>query len=152
MLATSIAPAILWGMVLTIWLGESPLGAEQAAMEVVPFYGLLFIGVSPAKAIILLWVAIPSILLGVLGAFDLLRKKMSLELFILLANVALIAFMPRLTWYNAAGALRAVIGLAAISLVYVAMRRPRLLPWAGAFWLTSGLVLIPILIMGPYVN
>jgi hypothetical protein len=152
LLATSLLPAILWGILLTAWLGQTPLGAEQAAMETLPFFGLLFIGISPARVIILLWVAIPAILFGLLGAFDLLRGRTTLGVFVLLANVALIAFMPRLTWYNAAGALRAAVGLVAVSLVYTASRWPRLVPWIGAYWVTSGLAMIPMLVSGPFVN
>jgi hypothetical protein len=102
LLATSLLPAILWGIFLTAWLGHSPLGADQAAMEIVPFYGLLFIGISPAKVVILLWVAVPAIVYGLVGTFDLFKGRDTLEVFVLLAGVALIAFMPRLTWYNAA--------------------------------------------------
>ena len=36
--------------------------------------------------------------------------------------------------------------------VYVASKRPRLVPWVGAFWMISGLILLPFLIIGPYVN
>jgi hypothetical protein len=152
LLVTSLLPAILWGIFLTAWLGQSPLGAEQAAIETLHFFGLLFIGISPARVIILLWVAIPAIVFGLLGAFDLLKGRITLEAFVLLASVALIAFMPRLTWYNAAGALRAAIGLVAVSLVYTASRWPRLVPWVGAFWMTSGLAMIPMLVFGPFVN
>jgi hypothetical protein len=152
LLVTSLLPAILWGMFLTAWLGQSPLSANQAAMESLPFYGLLFIGISPAKVIILLWVGIPAIAFGLVGAFDLLKGRTTLEVFLLLASVALIAFMPRLTWYNAAGALRAAIGLVVVSLVYTASRWSRLVPWIGAFWMTSGLAMIPILVLGPFVN
>jgi hypothetical protein len=152
LLVTSLLPAIMWGIFLTVWLGQSPLGANQAAMETLPFYGLLFIGISPARVIILLWVAIPAILFGLVGAFDLFKGRTTLELFVLLASVALIAFMPRLTWYNAAGALRATVGLVAVSLVYTASRWPRLVPWVGAFWMTSGLIMIPMLVFGPFVN
>jgi hypothetical protein len=151
-LVTSMLPAILWGIFLTAWLGQSPLGADQAAVETLPFYGLLFIGISPAKLIILLWVAIPAILFGLIGALNLLRGTTTLEVFMLLASVALIAFMPRLTWYNAAGALRAVVALVVVSLVYTASRWPRLVPWIGAYWVTSGLVMIPMLVLGPFVN
>jgi hypothetical protein len=152
LLAASLLPAILWGIFLTAWLGQSPLGADQAAMETLPFLGLLFIGISPARVIILLWVAIPAIAYGLVAAFDLFKGRTTLEAFVLLASVALIAFMPRLTWYNAAGALRATVGLVAVSLVYTASRWPRLVPWVGAFWMTSGLIMIPMLVFGPFVN
>jgi hypothetical protein len=143
-----LLPALLWGIILTAWLGQSPLSAQEAAMELLPFYGLRYIGLSPASAFILLWVALPALLLGAIGLFNLLRKKVSLELMVLFANVALVALMPRLTWINVAGALRATIGLSIASLIFLAFTRPRLLPWISAFWATSGLVLLPAVILG----
>jgi hypothetical protein len=151
-LAISLLPALIWGGFLTLWLGQSPLSAEQAASELLPFYGLRFIGVSPLKVIIVVWVALPALLFGALGLVDLWKRKITLETMIMLANVGLIAFMPRLAWINVAGALRATIGLTAISLIYVAARRPRLVPWLGAFWIMPGLILLPVMIIGPYVN
>jgi hypothetical protein len=152
LLAISLLPALIWGGFLTLWLGQSPLSAEQAATELLPFYGLRFIGVSPLKEIIVLWVALPAILFGALGLVDLWKRNVTPETIIILANVGLIAFMPRLAWINIAGALRATIGLTAISLIYVAVKRPRLVPWLGAFWITPGLILLPVMIVGPYVN
>jgi hypothetical protein len=142
-----LLPAILWGIFLTTWLGQSPLSAQEAAMEFLPFYGLRYVGASPARALILLWVALPALFLGAIGLFDLLRKKVSLELMILLANVALVAIMPRLTWINVAGALRAAIGLSVAGLIFVAFTRPRILPWISAFWASSGLVMLPAIII-----
>jgi hypothetical protein len=148
----SLAPAVLWGILVTLWLGESPVGWDQAALEKIPFYGLRFVGLSPAKEIILFATALPAVMFGLLGGIDFLKKKFSLELMVLLANVGLIAVLPRYTWYNAAAALRVTIGLSAISLIYVASKRARLVPWVGAFWMISGLILLPFLIIGPYVN
>lgn len=145
----SLLPAVLWGLFLTSWLGQSPLSADQAAMEILPFYGLLFIGVSPAKIMIILWVALPAILFGLVGSLDFLKRQHSLELFIVLMNVGLLAFMPRMTWYNFAGALRAVLGLCAISLVYTTVRWPRLGHWLGVYWMSSGLILLYPLIFVP---
>jgi hypothetical protein len=142
-----LLPAILWGIFLTTWLGQSPLSAQEAAMEFLPFYGLRYIGASPASPFILLWVALPALLFAVIGLFDLLREKVSLELMVLLVNVALVALMPRLTWINVAGALRAAIGLSVAGVIFVAITRPRLLPWISAFWASSGLVMLPAIII-----
>jgi hypothetical protein len=70
-----LAPALIWGAIITIWLGHSALSAQMAAMELIPFYGLLFLDVSPAKGHILLWVAIPMFFFGSLGLFDLRRWR-----------------------------------------------------------------------------
>jgi hypothetical protein len=141
-----ILPAIVWGVILTLWLGHSPMSAPFAAMERLPFYGLRYVGMSPAWFFILLWVALPAILFGGMGLWDIRRWKSSPEILILLANVALIAFMPRLTWYNIGGALRVAIGLVVASLLYIAVTRPKLMPWVSAYWVTSGLIMIPALI------
>jgi hypothetical protein len=146
----SFLPAILWGIMLTLWLGQSPLSAEQAAMNLVPFRGIWLVGASPAKEIIIIWVIIPVFVFGAVGLYDLIKKRISVDLMVLLGSVALIACMPNLTWMNASGALRTVINLTIASLVYSAIRWPRILPWVGAYWMASGLIMIPILIIGPY--
>jgi hypothetical protein len=142
-----LAPALIWGAIITIWLGHSALSAQMAAMELIPFYGLLFLDVSPAKGHILLWVAIPMFFFGSLGLFDLRRWRNDPVSLIMLANVALLAFMPRMTWWNIGGAIRTVMGLVIASLLYVAVERPRLLPWVAAFWMVSGMLLLPALLV-----
>jgi hypothetical protein len=147
LLSASLVPALAWGMLLTAWLGESPLNTPAAAMELIPFNGLRSVGASPAMVFILVWVALPALGLGAAGAGEAARRNFSLELFVLLANAGLIALMPRETWINVAGALRAATGLAAASLLYSASMRPRLLPWLAAFWLVSGLSLLPAVLL-----
>jgi hypothetical protein len=146
LLLGGLLPAIAWGITLTLWLGHSPLSAPFASMEKLPFYGLRYVDMSPSMGIILIWVAFPTFVFGLLGLLDVRRWVASPEALILLANVALIAFMPRLTWYNVGGALRVAIGLVVASLLYVAVFRPKLMPWVFAFWITSGLLVIPALI------
>ena len=148
LLLGGVLPALAWGVILTLWLGHSPMSAPFAAMEKMPFYGLRYVDMSPAMGVILIWVALPAILFGILGILDIRRWKDSPETLILLANVALIAFMPRLTWYNVGGALRVGIGLVVASLLYIAVTRPKLMPWTFAFWIISGLIMIPALIYG----
>jgi hypothetical protein len=148
LLLGGLLPAIAWGIFLTLWLGHSPLSAPFAAMEKLPFYGLRYVDMSPAIGVILIWVAFPAFVFGLLGLVDIRKWSQSPETLILLANVALIALMPRLTWYNVGGALRVAIGLVVASLIYVAVTRPRLIPWVSAYWVTSGLILIPALIYG----
>ena len=145
-LLVSLAPALIWGLLLTRWLGHSPLSTQAAELEKLPFYGLGFVAMSPAKAFILLWVAFPAVLLGLAGLYELWRRRSTPEAWLLLANAGLLAFMPRLTWINLAGALRAATGLCLASLLYAGAARPKLLPWLAAFWMVSGLILIPFVI------
>jgi hypothetical protein len=146
----SFLPSVLWGIALTLWLGQSPLSAEHAAMNLIPFWGIRLVSTSPAKEFIIIWVILPALTFGVAGLFDLLRRGISVELLVLLASVALVACMPDMTWLNASGALRTVIGLTIASLIYLAIRWPRAMPWVGAYWMVSGLVMLPMLVIGPY--
>jgi hypothetical protein len=52
-----------------------------------------------------------------------------------------------MTWWNIGGAIRTVMGLVIASLLYVAVERPRLLPWVAAFWMVSGMLLLPALLV-----
>jgi len=142
----SFIPPIIWGSIVSLWLGESPLNIYYARMEILPFWGLQFIHISPAKAYIWIWVAFPALVLGILSIWDIPKWKSSPDTLILLANVALVAFMPRFTWWNVGGALRVVMGLVLASYLYASFTRPKLLPWFSAFWLTSGLIMLPALI------
>jgi hypothetical protein len=145
---SGILPAIAWGVILTLWLGHSPMSAPFAAMELIPYAALRYVNLSPAMAYIILFLALPSIILGIMGLLDIRRWSSSPEALILLANVALIALMPKLTWINIGGALRVGIGLVVASLLYIAVSRPKLMPWFTAFWIISGLIMIPSLIYG----
>jgi hypothetical protein len=142
----SLLPVIVWGLAITLWLGMSPLSAKFASLERIPFYGLAFLGESPAKSFIILWAVIPTFVAAAAGLVKARKIKTSPLLLILLANVGLLAFMPRLAWINVAGALRAAIVLAIVSLLYTAKERPGWIPWIGAYWMLSGLILFPFLI------
>jgi hypothetical protein len=146
LLGASLLPALLWDVCISLWLGATPWQADQARMVWLPFYGLKFIAVSPAMAYILLWVGLPAILFGLFGLYEVLRREVNLEVAVLLANVALIAFMPQLTWINVAGALRAAIGLWIAALIFLAYKRSRWLLWSSAYCMISGLILLPALI------
>jgi hypothetical protein len=148
LLLGGLLPAITWGVILTLWLGHSPMSAPFAAMELIPYAALRYVNLSPAMAYIILFLALPSIILGIMGLLDIRRWSSSPEALILLANVALIALMPKLTWINIGGALRVGIGLVVASLLYIVVFRPKLMPWFAAFWLISGLIMIPSLIYG----
>jgi hypothetical protein len=60
---------------------------------------------------------------------------------LVLAQAGLIAFMPGPTWADPLAILRVGLGLLAAVLVWLASTHPRLLPFAAALWLPSGLVL-----------
>jgi hypothetical protein len=138
------APMIIWGRILTTTFGHSPFGVLP--LEKIPFSSLRYLRFYPLGGLIFLGVALPGIVFGAISLIDLLRKQASLDILILLANVGFIAFMPRITWINIAGAFRAAIGLAVASLIFAAWSRPRLLPWTSAFWVISGLLMVPVLI------
>jgi hypothetical protein len=124
----------------------SPLSASFAALEMIPFYGLIFLGQSPAKVLIILWVVVPMLILGVIGTINIKNIKSSPLLLILFANIGLLSFMPRLAWINVAGAMRAGTGMMLVSLLYAAEEKTRLLPWIGAYWMTSGFIFLPYLV------
>lgn len=142
LIALSLAPAVAWGFVLTRWLGESPLAAQPAAMEVIPFYGMKFLLAEPVSLFILAWTAFPAAAALMVGLCDRRRWSAGPEALVLLANTALVALMPRLTWINIAGALRLSLGLLAASLLFTARYYPTRLKWVSVFWAASGPALL----------
>jgi hypothetical protein len=69
-------------------------------------------------------------------------RQISLEMFLVLANVALIAFMPRFTWVDWVASLRLGIGLVIACLLYFAFHRGRLRLLLSALWSSS--IFLPI--------
>jgi predicted membrane-bound dolichyl-phosphate-mannose-protein mannosyltransferase len=64
-------------------------------------------------------------------------RKISLEMLLVLANAALIAFMPRFTWVDWIATLRLGIGLVIACLLYFALHRGRLGVILSTLWSSS---------------
>gem|GEM_PF-4436090 len=93
---------------------------------------------APGLTIDILWIAGPALIAGVMMLIDWWKsKKISLEMLLVLANVALIAFMPRFTWLDWIATLRLGIGLVIACLLYFALHGGRVGFLLSALWSSS---------------
>ena len=143
LVAGSTAPYIAWYIYLYLWLGSSETQIAQSSLTF-PFSGLRLIGDPVSSVVAGLWVLAPAVFSFLLAARDCLlnpAKPYSSDALLVVAQVFLIATMPALTWADPLAILRTGLGFLAVSLVWLASRHPRALPYATALWLPSGFVL-----------
>jgi len=134
----SLAVYGTWAVIVSAWLGDTIFQARMSRIEVIPFGGLWFVNFAPGLTIDILWIAGPALIAGVMMLIDWWKsKKISLEMLLVLANVALIAFMPRFTWLDWIATLRLGIGLVIACLLYFALHGGRVGFLLSALWSSS---------------
>ncbi|MBI5957490.1 MAG: hypothetical protein HY866_02055 [Chloroflexi bacterium] len=133
-------PFVIWQIVLVVWLGESGIGsggAKATAFEIIPFAGVLKIATEGSLAAFLLLgvlLVIPAAVLPSMWALwrtirDLRQHKTELYTCLLLANAAIMPFVPFSTYREFLGLLRFIPGLVLMVALYSAhfrYRRPLL--------------------------
>lgn len=133
-------PFLIWQIVLYLWLGEFGLGsggAKATPFEIIPFLGVLKIATEGSIAAFLLLgvlLVIPAAVLPTVWALrrtvrDLRQKKWELYSCLLLANAAVMPFVPFSTYREFLGLLRFIPGLVLMVVLYAAhyrLRRPLL--------------------------
>ena len=125
------------------WFSLGGLTKEVTLILAVAVAAYLLVNNAYDLAINLLWIAVPALIAGGLVLVDWWKsRKISLEMFLVLANVALIPFMPRFTWVDWIATLRLWIGLVIACLLYFALYRGRLGLLLSALWSSS--VFLPI--------
>jgi hypothetical protein len=131
-------PFAAWQIALRVWLGEFGVGSGGALatpFEIVPFLGVLKIateGNLVAFLVLGVLLVIPSTLVPALWSLrhtirDLRLKKWDLYTCLLLANAAIIPFIPFSTYREPLGLLRFIPGLVLAFVLYTARhhyRRP----------------------------
>ncbi|MBN2555338.1 MAG: hypothetical protein JXA97_05310 [Anaerolineales bacterium] len=150
-LVLAAAPAciyLLWAGVVNLWIGENPFGTAQSNLNLLPFAGLLELEGFQARFMIVLWVVGPAVVLGLMALRDLATRSGAggVEAWMVLANVALIATLPNLTWFDPLAVLRMSVGLILAGVLYLGARWRRGLPFAAAIWGPS--ILIAFLLPG----
>ncbi|MGH2594133.1 MAG: hypothetical protein ACRDGG_11540 [Anaerolineae bacterium] len=139
----SLGPSIVWGALVSAWLGQSPFATERTRFEAIPFGGLRFTEPAQAQLILVLWIVIPSIVLTLALARDALRGRRGLSAFLLGANVLFVTFMPRASYIDTFAVMRLAGGMMAASLIWLAATdRRRWLPYFAGLWAPSGLLLL----------
>ncbi|MFQ6101590.1 MAG: AZOBR_p60025 family cell surface glycopolymer formation protein [Anaerolineae bacterium] len=139
-------PFVAWQAVLWAWLGALGVGAGGAMatpFEWLPFAGLARVAtVSWPVLWLLLAVEGPLFVLPTLWALtvsvrDLWRGRKHPWVTVLLAQAAVLPFLPFSTWREPLAMARLVVGLVAATLLYGALRRSRQVLTYSFFWLAT---------------
>jgi hypothetical protein len=144
-------PFLAWQGVLWAWLGAPGVGAGGAMatpFEAIPFGGLLRVAtVSWPVFWVLLAIEGPLFMLPtgwalVVSIRDLLRGRRHPWVLMLLAQAAVLPFLPFSTWREPLAMARLAAGLVAATLLYGALRRSRRVLNYSLLWLATLALLI----------
>jgi hypothetical protein len=144
LLAISLLPYLFWSAILIAWLGTSPMTAYQTRPLLIPFEGIRYLTDPASKVIVGMWVLAPAAMAGLWAALDTRRAPTSVrghDALLVLTLAISIAVMPQPTWEDPLAILRIGLGLLAAVLVWLATAHRQALPFAAAWWASSGLAL-----------
>jgi len=139
----TLGPALVWGLLISAWLGQSPFATERTQFEAIPFGGLPYLEPPPAQLILVIWIVIPCLVLAALLIRDARRGEHGLFALLLSANLLFVMFLPRASYIDAFAVLRLAAGMLAAAFLWLAATgRRRWLPYFAALWLPSGVLLL----------
>jgi len=147
-------PFVAWQVVLVARLGAPGVGSGgdlATPFEIIPFNGFLRIYTDTRNLrvfIVFALLLLPTTIGPTLWALwrtlrDVARRDRSLEVFLLLANAAVLPFVPFSTYREPLGIVRFLVGLVIAVLLYGAWRRERRILRYSTLWLAL-LVLAPV--------
>jgi hypothetical protein len=134
------------------WLGRTGIGSGGAMatpFEIIPFNGIWRLNTEYGFSVFLLFGLIP-IITAVLptlwalwrGVRDVLKRRWHPYVFLMLANAAIIPFVPYSTYREPLGIARFLVGLVICVVLYAAMRRALRPLRYSTFWVLFGARLI----------
>jgi hypothetical protein len=144
-------PFAAWQGVLWAWLGTPGVGtggAMATAFEWVPFAGLARVATVSRPAFWLLLAiegplfVLPTVWALVVSVRDLLRDRRHAWVMNLLAQAAILPFLPFSTWREPLAMVRLAVGLVAATLLYGALRRSRRVLNYSMLWLATLALLV----------
>jgi len=144
-------PFAAWQGVLWTWLGRPGVGAGGAmatSFEWLPFAGLLRVATVSWPAFWLLLAiegplfVLPTAWALIVSVRDLLRGWRRPWVTVLLAQAAVLLFLPFSTWREPLAMARMATGLVAATLLYGALRRSRRVLIYSLFWLATLALLV----------
>lgn len=155
--AGSVGPLIVWSLVVSLWLNQSPFSTERTAFEWAPFYGIKFAFPYQTVAMLALWIVLPTLVLFAWAAKDLLKQRKdssrgeaALWAWCLILNGLFIAFAPRASYIDLLAMMRLSLGLITAGLLWMAAAHRKRMVWLAALWGPSFLLawMIPGFLMG----
>lgn len=145
---SAVVPFALWQIYLHGWLGAWGVGSGgvmATPFEIIPFNGIWRLAEGGLSVFVLFGiVVIPAVMLPTLWALwrtvrDVLARRWHPYVFLLLANAAIMPFVPFSTYREPFGIFRFMPGLVLGVLLYAALRRIRRVLNYSTFWIVFGL-------------
>ncbi len=146
-----VIPFAVWQMFLLVWLGQLGIGSGGAMatpFELIPFMGIwrtadYGLAVFVAFGLLLIPAAVlPTLWALWRGLRDLVRHRWHPYVFIMLANAAIMPFVPFSTYREPLGIARFLVGLVIGVALYAALRRARRALVYSTLWIIFGLRLL----------
>jgi hypothetical protein len=146
-----VIPFAAWELFLLTWLGQTGIGSGGAMatpFEIIPFNGIWRLReFGPSVFVLFGLIPILTALVPTLWALwralrDMLQRRWHPYVFLMLANAAIIPFVPFSTYREPRGIARFLVGLAISVVLYAALRRTRRPLRYSTFWVLFGASLI----------
>ena len=134
MASIGIAPIILWGLVVRLWIGASIENFIFNLVNIVPFSGMQTI---PGVGLLLLgwiWSVIPLAFGLILAIKALTRSTITWEIPVLIGNALLVAFLPNASWNDLVAPYRLLLQFIIISLLFTAVESPTVFRFLAVNW------------------
>ncbi len=127
-----LLPFVLWQIFLALWLGQPGIGSGGAMatpFEIVPFRGILRLadyGPFVVFGLLLLpFAVLPTLWALWRGGRDVVKRRWHPYVFLMLANAAIMPFVPFSTYREPLGIARFLVGLVIGVVLYAALRKAR---------------------------
>ncbi len=147
----AVVPFALWQIVLKLWLGQFGVGsggADATPFQIIPYNGIWSIAANGIRVFLLLGV-LPLIMVGLPSLWalwrtirDTIQHRWHPYVFLLLANAAIMPFVPESTYREPLGIARFAVGLVIGVLLYAALRRNRRVLLYSTIWPIFGILLL----------
>ncbi len=134
---------LIWAWWITQWLGTSPFASPTIQPIPIPFIGLSNLEGLESRVMVLVWAVGPAAAAALAIAWTWWRDRgrgVGLEGLLILVNVALLAVIPAASWEDPIAVLRLGLGYLLALPLWLAVVKPRLLPYCAALWGPSFLI------------
>ncbi|MEP7284135.1 MAG: hypothetical protein ABI947_00040 [Chloroflexota bacterium] len=142
-----VVPFVVWQIVLKVWLGQFGIGSGGAGatpFEVIPFNGIWrlaqygFTIFAVLGLILIPFAVLPTLWALWRGGRDALQQRWHPYVFLMLANAAILPFVPFSTYREPLGIARFLVGLVITVVLYAALRKARRVLRYSTLWTIFG--------------
>lgn len=132
-----------WWLIMRAWFGTLPTIYPAARFSRLPLAGLFTAKSETEIAMLIIFLGIPTVVIGVLAVYHLWRKRqVALSTAMALACVGFVAVMPPVSWQDQVAAYRVALPIVIGGLLFIGEQHPRRLPLLAAAWAPTALIFV----------